>query len=86
MRDFLDAILSFIGAASLTNDEFNSLDLSVQEYSVEVYEALHAILTAREQVSNLRDKLKYYFLAKGVNVTDATAATSKLFLGAVLCD
>ncbi len=85
MRDFLDAILSFIGAASLSDDEFASIDLDTQTYDVASYQALHTILTAREQVSNLRDRLKYYYMAKDVPVADATTAASKIFIGDVLC-
>jgi hypothetical protein len=85
VRDFLDAILSFIGAASLSDDEYASIDLDTQAYNVETYEALLTILDAREQVSNLRDRLRYYFLARDVAVSDAAAASSKILIGDVLC-
>ncbi len=86
MRDFLDAILSFIGAASLTNDEFTSLTVTVPEYSVANYTALLSVLDAREMVTNTRDKLRYFFLAKGVAVGEAaTASKSNIFLGGPVC-
>lgn len=87
MRDFLDAILAFIGAESLTDEEFaySEIDaLETQEYSVEVYSALVVVLDARELVSSMRDKLKYYFQARGTEVVAPTAARSEIFLGAVI--
>lgn len=84
MRAFLDAILSFISSESLTDDEFDSMSEELeQEYSVEVYEALQAILEAREGVSGQTDKLRYYFLARGVDVSsdEAHTPTSNIYLG-----
>ena len=86
IRDFLNAILAFIGAASLSDDEFNSLDLEVQTYSVEVYEGLLSVLDSREMVSNTRDRLRYYFLARGVEVQESSAGMSNIWAGSVLCE
>lgn len=83
MRDFLNAILSFIEASSLTNEEFDSLTVSVPEYTKEVYEALLGVLESRESVSNTRDRLRYYFLARGVEV-DEPKGRSNIFVGGVL--
>ena len=76
--------MSFIEAASLSDEEFESIELDDEEYSVEVYEALLAILDARESVSNTRDRLQYYFLARGVE-TSALEGTSNILVGDVLC-
>ncbi len=68
MRAFLDAIFEFINAESLTDDEFESIDLDTQEYSKETYLALRTILEGREEVSNQVKRLKLYFIAKGVDL------------------
>lgn len=83
----MDAILAFIGAESLTDEEFaySEIDaLETEEYSTAVYDALVVVLDARELVSTMRDKLGYYFRAKGVEITTPTAARSNIFLGAGL--
>jgi hypothetical protein len=40
MRDILNAILAFIGSESLTDDEFDSVDIDDDENNSEVYNAL----------------------------------------------
>lgn len=86
MREFLNAILSFIGASSLTDLEFESLEIESYAYDAATYEALLAIVDARESVSNTRDRLRYYFLARGVEVSASSAGRSNILVGAVLCD
>lgn len=83
----MNAILTFIGASSLTDEEFESLEVEDQEYTSEVYEALLGVLDARELVSNTRDRLTSYFTARGVSVTE-TAADDKtnILVGGVLCE
>lgn len=88
MRDFLDAILAAIDAASLTDDEFAYSEiaaLTVQNYSTTTYAALLAVLDAREVVSSDRDRLKYYFQAKGTTIDQQSAARSEIYLGSGLC-
>ena len=80
----MDAILAFIGSTSLTNDEFDTIDLESQSYTVECYEALLAVLDSRESVSNARDRLRYYFLARDVSVTETSAAKSNILIGGEL--
>ena len=86
MRDFLNAILSFIGASSLTDQEFSDLEIESYAYDAPTYEALLAVVDARESVSNTRDRLRYYFLARGVSVSESSAVKSNILVGAVLCD
>lgn len=74
MRDFLDDILAFIDAESLTDEEFSALSLEGSpEPSKEAYTALHAVLETRESVSDATKRLRYYFLAAGTDVGDAEA-------------
>lgn len=84
MRDFLNAILAFIGAESLTNEEFNGLPIDSASYNADTYNALSAVLAERESVSTIQDKLWAYFKAKGVDVTQASTARSNIFIGSVL--
>lgn len=81
MRDFLDSILAFIGSTSLTDIEFGALDLDVQEYSAEVYEALDGVLRDREEVSTMRDRLKFYFQAKGTSLPTVETGRSNITIG-----
>ncbi len=84
MRDFLNAILVFIGATSLTDLEFDGLSIDSAAYNEATYTALAQVLEARESVSDLQDKLVAYFAAKGVSVTALNTGKSNIFLGAVL--
>lgn len=86
MRDFLDAILAFIGSESLTEDEWGTITLEDEEYTAEVYEALKAILEAREGVSNEVSQLTDYFQAKGVEIEDTEGTPrSNILIGGSLC-
>ena len=84
MRDFLNAILLLIDASFLTDEEYDSIDVFAYGLNVETFNVLLTILDARELVSNTRDRLKYYFLSRGVEVELTSAATSNIFIGAVL--
>ncbi len=86
MRDYLNAILEFIGAESLTDEEFDSITLEDTEDQVANYNALLVILQARELVSDMASRLQHYFLAQGVSVSAPVSAVSNIFVGAVLCD
>lgn len=89
MRDFLDEILAFINAESLTDDEFDLLpEGTVQSYNEYVYQYLRSILQARESVSSMLNKLKSFFIAKGVSVssTPVKDPVSNMFMGSPLCD
>lgn len=84
MRDFLDAILDFIGAESLTDDEFAGIDIALPIYDQATYDALAAVLEAREVVSTMQERLVNYFTAKGVSVTAADVGKSHIYIGSVL--
>lgn len=82
MRDFLDAILAFVGSESLTDEEFDGIDLEEEEYTQETYDALKAVLESREGVSSQLTRLAHYFEAKGVDVDDSEATpASEIFFG-----
>lgn len=75
----------FIGSESLTDEEFATVTLSVQEYSQDCFNQLKSILEARESVSTQLSRLTYFFLAKGVQVTDTEPTPkSNIFLGSSL--
>ena len=84
MRDFLNAILSFIGTTSLTDLEFAALPIDSAAYNAATYSALSAVLTGRESISTLQDKLFFYFRAKGAEISQAETGKSNIFLGSAL--
>jgi len=81
LRAFLDAILSFINTTSLTDVEFATIESTSQTYTEAVYLELLAVLDSRETVSTTRDRLRYYFLARGVSVGESSVASSNIFVG-----
>lgn len=82
LREFLDDILAFIGAESLTDQEFGTVGDIEAEYDMYSYAALDSVLEARDGVSTQRDQLRHYFQAKGVELGDAPAtARSNIFIG-----
>lgn len=84
MRDFLNAILTAIGASSLTDLEFSSLEIETYDYDQPTYDALLAILIARESVSSLKDRLYHYFKAKGGEINETDSGQSNIYVGSVL--
>lgn len=87
LRDFLDEILAFIESESLTDEEFNGLpDDLTEEYVKDTYLALKTVLENREGVSGQAKRLKLYFIAKGVDLSDTSAKTPKsnIFIGSKL--
>lgn len=87
MRDFLNAILAWIGSTSLTDDEYNSIDqtgLTVAVYNTALYNQVGAVLISREAVSTVTDRLRYFFLAKGVTVDPISSAKSNIYIGDAL--
>lgn len=88
MRDWLNAILVFITATTLTDDEYNSinfLNLEVMVYNQAAYDELAKILAARELVSDMQDRLVGFFKAKGLDtVQPLDVAKSEIFIGAAL--
>lgn len=84
MRTFLNGILSFIGAESLTDLEFDTVESTDQLYNQASYDDLARILDERESISTLQDRLKAYYEAKGADITQIDTATSEIYIGSVL--
>lgn len=87
MRDWLNAILIFIGTSTLTDLEYAAIDtdlLTLNTYNQAAYDALAAVLDSREAVSTLQDRLVAFFEAKGVSVAEADTAKSEIYLGGVI--
>lgn len=87
MRDFLNFVLGFIGSSTLTDDEFLEFDGLDYGNNLVTYTALKMLLIERDEATETTDKLKFYFLAKGVygiedDVVDAPR--SNIFIGAAL--
>lgn len=85
MREYLNGILQFIRAESLTDEEFGSigdLDIDVPE---DVYQSLYDVLESREVVSDMIIRLQNYFLAQGQQVVSVShTPVSNIFVGSVL--
>jgi hypothetical protein len=86
LRDFLNAILVFIGSTSLTDVEFDGIDGELAYgYNQATYSALSLVLDSRESVSSLQDRLKYFFQSKGVTVSEVVpAGKTNIYIGDVL--
>lgn len=84
MRNFLNAILAFIGAESLTDLEFATVTSSVAEYSQSTYDDLARILATRGSVSSFQSKLVGFYSAKGVTVSALNTGKSNIFFGSAL--
>ncbi len=56
MRDFLNAILAFVGQASLSDIEFGALPIAEDDsgYNQATYAALSVVLASRETVSDVQ--------------------------------
>lgn len=86
MRDFYDSILAFIEAASLSDPEFDTCVSEVEALDLASYNDLLSVLDSRELVSNTRDRLGYYYMAAGVEISQSSAeATSNILVGGALC-
>ena len=87
MRDWLNAILGFIGTTSLTDIEYagmNLLNVETQIYSQAAYDALAGVLAGRENVSQMQARLVGVFKAKGTDVNPAVTAKTNILLGMAL--
>jgi hypothetical protein len=86
MREFLDAVLAFIGSTSLTDEEYGFCQGEIDDTSDNVanYETLLGVLDLREAVSSMKQRLQYYYLAKGVEVDDPSNAKSNILIGSAL--
>lgn len=87
MRDWLNAILGFIGDTSLTDVEYNSinfLNLEVNVYNQAAYDELAKVLQSREAVSTMQDRLVGFFKAKGIDVAPLETGSTQILVGLVL--
>lgn len=84
MRDFLNEILNFIVADSLTDEEFDTVEATVTIYDQATYDDLSRILAARESVSNMQERLLAYYTARGVDIDEADTGNSNIYVGDVL--
>lgn len=87
MREWLNAILLFIEADSLTDAEYDSinfLNITQGEYNQAAYDELAKVLAARELVSNAIDRLGAFFTAKGLKIAPLDKAVSNILLGLAL--
>lgn len=84
MRDFLNGILSFIVAESLTDLEWATVTSTIPIYDQESYDDLSRVLLGRDNVSNYQERLLSFYTAKGVTISKTVTARSNIFLGAAL--
>jgi hypothetical protein len=84
VRDFLNGILNFIVAESLTDDEFDSVESTIPIYDQATYDDLARILSARESLSTLQARLLAYYQARGVEIDALETGSSNIYLGSVL--
>lgn len=83
-RQTLDDVLNFIGAESLSDDEFADLELDDLSDELENYNALIAVLLNRDSVSDRADRLFDYYKAKGVEIPEPVVAKSNILVGGEL--
>jgi hypothetical protein len=91
MRAILNAILAFIGAEALTDEEFDSVEIEDEDSNEEKYNALLLILDARDGISGMQARLRYYYLAKGITFgsdpgfpNESATGKSNIFVGSEL--
>lgn len=87
MREWLNAILGFIGATSLTDEEYDSinfLNITNGVYNQAAYDELAKVLAARETVSDIQERLAGFFRAKGLEVAPLDTAKSEILVGLAL--
>lgn len=70
VRDIINRIFTFIGVENITDDEFETVDLELDSLPTLVYETLLGILVSRDAVSNKLERLRFYFLAKNVQLEE----------------
>ena len=84
MRAFLNGILAFIVAESLTDEEFATVTATVVAYDQATYDDLSRILESREAISTVQDRLYAYYKARGASINEASTGKSNILLGMVL--
>lgn len=84
MRDFLNAILSLIGATSLTDTEFEGIQSTSIGYNQSTYDDLANVLESREAISDQQERLKFYYLSRGIQITPKDTGKSNIYIGDAL--
>ena len=85
MRNFIDAILTAISAASLNDEEWAMITISSQTYTKALYLEIAAVIDSRG-ISSALERLGFYFKARNVDIGDApSTGKSNIYLGDDLC-
>lgn len=85
MRDYLDSILASINSESLTDSEFEGIDLEVEELNQDTFDSLKVILEVRGSIDSQLEKLAEHFIENDVELSNASdTPTSEIFFGAGL--
>lgn len=87
MREWLNAILQFIGSESLTDQEYDSinfLELEINVYNQAAYDELAKVVNNRETMSTALTRLGGFFTAKGLEVSPASTSKTNVVMGFVL--
>lgn len=86
LRTFLNNILAWIGTSSLTDEEYESIELEAAAWDQATYDVLSAVLVARDQVSSMQDRLLKTFQSRGVEITGAASpnASTNILIGDAL--
>lgn len=85
-RYFVNDILRFIGAETLTDVEFATIESTENEYTPELYLEIFAILQSRGTLSDQEERLVLYFEARGVDVAEASTSVSNILMGGSVDD
>ncbi len=84
-RDRVDGLLALIGQSSLTDEELDDFTASDWADKPALYAALVVLLDSRGVTQASKDRLKYFFRAIGLEISDGDdAGNSNILLGAAL--
>jgi len=84
MRTFLNNILIFIVAETLTDPEFDTVLSTHQLFDQTTYTDLLNILNSRDTIGPYQARLLNFYQAKGVSIVAGKKAKSNIYLGSVL--
>lgn len=88
MRDFLNAILAFIGTSSLIDEEFEQMEDEISSfgYNMETFTAIKMLLVERDETTETTERLQFYFMAKGLDfdIDPASPPQSNILIGSAL--
>lgn len=80
-RYFVNDILRFIDAETLTDVEFGTIESTNKEYTQQLYNELFAILQSRGDLSDQEARLGMYFKSKGISISEATESYTNILVG-----